>query len=103
MERENQKFDFVWFDCGGYAEYERFLEEYWSLINPDGGLLLLHSTLTNITIREVLTKLKLRQATTGFNDFELLSLLEPHKRFQNSVTMIRMTSGYRHRTYSINP
>ena len=35
-------FDFVWFDCGGPAEYVRFLEEYWPLINPDGGILVLH-------------------------------------------------------------
>ena len=31
-------FDFVWFDCGSLREYTDFLEEYWNLVNRDGGL-----------------------------------------------------------------
>lgn len=96
-------FDFVWFDCGGLKEYADFLEEYWHLVNCDGGLLLLHSTLTNLQIRYIIQGLKLKQATDQFNKFELLSLLEPHKWRQNSLTMIRLLSPRTDRIYSVEP
>lgn len=66
----------------------------WPRVNPDGGLCVLHSTLGNSRNWAWLQELKLKQATTGFNDFELLSLLEPHKWAQNSLTALRRTSGY---------
>jgi predicted O-methyltransferase YrrM len=96
-------FDLVWFDCGSLDEYTDFLEEYWGLINPDGGFLVLHSTLTNLQIRYVVQGLKLKQATEQFNRFELLSLLEPHKWRQNSLTMIRMLSPRTEKLYSVGP
>jgi predicted O-methyltransferase YrrM len=96
-------FDFVWFDCGGFQEYTDFLAEYWSIINPQGGLLLLHSTLTNLQIRSIVQDLKLKQATDHFNKFEMLSLLEPHKRRQNSVTMIRMLSADMEKIHTLVP
>ena len=95
--------DFVWFDCGGIAEYRDFLFEYWGVINPDGGLLVLHSTQTNLTIHSVISRLKLEQATTKFLDFEMVSLLEPHKHAQNSVTLIRFTAGVSQKFYSVEP
>jgi predicted O-methyltransferase YrrM len=101
--RARASFDLVWFDCGGYEEYVDFLRDYWDLVNPAGGLLVMHSTLTNVAIRELVANLKLRQATTEFHDFELLSLLEPHKLEQNSVTMIRMTSRFVSPTYTFLP
>jgi hypothetical protein len=96
-------FDFVWFDCGGLREYEDFVDEYWKLVNPNGGIIVFHSTLTNLDLRVFLQKLKLRQATSDFLNFELLSLLEPHKQLQNSVTMIRMTSKVKDPIYTIHP
>src|SRR5262249_26272270 len=96
-------FDLVWFDCGSYNEYADFLTEYWGLIKPAGGLLLLHSTLTNVAIRSIIHALKLRQATDDFNKFEMLSLLEPHKWRQNSITMIRMLAPNMEQTYSLGP
>lgn len=88
-----RSFDFIWFDCGGYDDYVDFLKIYWSLINPKGGFLLLHSTLTNRAIRKIHDQLKKRQKRE-FNNFELLSILEPHKLIQNSVTLIRITSKF---------
>ena len=41
--------DLVWFDCGGVPEYVDFLDEFWPLINADGGLLLLHFTLSDVS------------------------------------------------------
>jgi predicted O-methyltransferase YrrM len=95
--------DFVWFDCGAYDEYRAFIDEYWSLINPSGGLLILHSTLTNFQIRGIVSNLKLRQATNDFNKFEMLSLLEPHKWRQNSMTLIRMLPKGGEAIYTTEP
>lgn len=94
-----RRFDFVWFDCGGYQEYRDFLDLYWDLIDENGGILVLHYTLTNLSMGAVLQALKLRQATDRFNDYELLSLLEPDKMEQNSCTILRKTRGYRDRIY----
>jgi hypothetical protein len=84
--------DFVWLDCGGLPNYMAFQNEYWKLIDPNGGLLLIHSLVTNLQGQFYLNQLKLAQATNSFHAFELLSLLEPHKGVQNSVTMVRMIS-----------
>lgn len=96
-------FDFAWFDCGAFKEYSDFIAEYWHLINPHNGLLVLHSTLTNLQIRYIIQGLKLKQATDLFNNFEMLSLLEPHKWRQNSVTIIRMLSADAEKIYTFGP
>ena len=96
-------FDFVWFDCGGLKEYFIFYHEYWKFVDPNGGLLLMHSTLTNLEIINFVKTIKLSQATTDFHNMELLSLLEPHKIAQNSVTLIRKISNYHEHIYSMSP
>ena len=94
--------DLVWFDCGGLPEYVDFIEEYWRLINSDHGMLLLHFTYSRLSfVRDgvqnvalicgpVANEIKRQQMHAGINaGFEVLSLVEPHKRRQGSVTMIR--------------
>ncbi|GMQ90232.1 MAG: hypothetical protein BMS9Abin10_0586 [Gammaproteobacteria bacterium] len=94
--------DLVWFDCGGLPEYVDFIEEYWRLINPEHGLLVLHFTYWNLDYERdgvagkqlmcgpIANEIKRQQAAAGVNaGFEVLSLVEPHKRRQGSVTMIR--------------
>jgi len=58
--------DFVWNDASWADE---FFEEYWPLIDPDGGVLLFHNTV-NAYVANVLPlkNLKLRQVG-GLNDF----------------------------------
>jgi len=84
---------------------------YWDLVDPNGGLVLVHSTLTNAASRDWLARMAQLSAgltsaggdTTasaaaeaptsalaqGYGPFEIMSLMEPHKMRQNSVTMIR--------------
>lgn len=86
--------DMVWFDCGGLPEYVDFLDEYWPKIKPDGGLLLLHFTHWEIgkqmRMGSIANEIKRQQAKAGIDArFEVLTLVEPHKRRQGSVTMIR--------------
>ncbi len=107
LEPARLPFDLVWFDCGLPAEYVDFLAEYWPLINPDGGLLAMHYTYWHMpTVRRrwqgresgpeplkpnaVLNEIKRQQAAQGLQTgFEALSLVEPHKSRQGSVTLIR--------------
>jgi predicted O-methyltransferase YrrM len=86
--------DFAWNDATWNDE---FFEEYWRLIDPDGGVMLFHNTV-NAYVGNVLPmkNLKLRQVSE-LNDFEMISLVEPHKLNQHSFTMIRKISGFRER------
>ncbi len=103
-------FDFVWFDCGGPEEYGDFLSEYWTHIQPNGGILLLHYTYWHLpTIRHrrdgapmspgtlepsaMLREIKRQHARLGLGaSFEVASLVEPHKSRQGSVTLLRRIS-----------
>jgi hypothetical protein len=99
LREAREEFDLIWFDCGGYDEYRTFIDQGWALINANGGYACLHFTLTNLSMGVVLRDLKLAQATGGLRDFELLSVLEPHKFSQNSYTILRKISGVRERIY----
>eukprot|EP00405_Crypthecodinium_cohnii_P022373 CAMPEP_0206480092 /NCGR_PEP_ID=MMETSP0324_2-20121206/37049_1 /ASSEMBLY_ACC=CAM_ASM_000836 /TAXON_ID=2866 /ORGANISM="Crypthecodinium cohnii, Strain Seligo" /LENGTH=359 /DNA_ID=CAMNT_0053956735 /DNA_START=21 /DNA_END=1097 /DNA_ORIENTATION=- len=62
---------------------EAFMEDMWPRIAP-GGFVLMHSTLTNSTTRAWIQDLASRDSKWG-PPGALLSLMEPHKRFQNAV------------------
>jgi len=88
-----QRLDFVWFDCGGYADYREFLDLYWDHVEPDNGLLALHYTLTVPSHERILAELAGQRDSGKLGRFEMLSLLEPHKIMQNSLTLIRRCNG----------
>lgn len=92
--------DLVWFDCGGPKEYVAFFREYWPLLNPNHGLAILHFTYWALPVNQsgqhamlpspLVNELKRQQAAAGEGaSYEVLSLLEPHKSRQGSVTLIR--------------
>lgn len=102
LPHDARPFDLVWFDCGGPPEYIDFLNEYWPLINPDHGLLLLHSTywnlqttwhgreVSNLICGSIANEIKRQQMVAGLDArFEVLSLVEPHKIRQGSITLVR--------------
>tara|TARA_Y100000589_G_scaffold330592_1_gene380726 strand:+ start:214 stop:912 length:699 start_codon:yes stop_codon:yes gene_type:complete len=95
--------DLLWLDCGDLNAYQIFLKEYFPLVNKSGGIVLIHSLLTNLHGQFFLKQLKLSQATNQFNDFEMISLLEPHKTRQNSLTMLRFISNESTQIYSVMP
>jgi len=90
FDRQLLPFDFIWLDCG---MVDQFLAEYWELLNPEGGFLLIHSALNNPIKLRVLNKLRAEQGSPGTGAFEMVSLLEPHKWRQNSLTMLRRISA----------
>lgn len=81
--------DFVWFDCGNAEDYKDFIELYWKYINPNGGMLLLHNTLNRYSFHAVMNYFKQLQGCSDLYDVEVLSLLEPHKITQGSVTLVK--------------
>lgn len=89
-------FDLLWVDLGAGARLGALVDAWWPRVNPCGGLLCVHSTLTNAAGRAWLAGMRegcASGADARYGRFELLSLLEPHKRFQNSITLLRRKGG----------
>lgn len=82
-------YDFVWFDCGSAEDYKDFVELFWDNLNPDGGMLLLHSTMNRYSYYAVLSYFEQMKRSMSHQDIEILNLVEPHKLIQGSVTMIK--------------
>jgi predicted O-methyltransferase YrrM len=79
--------DFAWVDCD---QSITVFEQYWPDMNPADGVLLFHWLLTDRNGEAVLEYFKSKQRIR--NDFEIVSLWEPHKIAQNSITIIRKTA-----------
>lgn len=84
--------DALWCDFGVGSRMKDFIASAWSCIRP-GGFLLCHSTITNENTRAWLDAIRQRQSkdVTGIepDHYVELSLLEPHKKYQNSVSIIQ--------------
>ncbi|KAG7350636.1 methyltransferase domain containing protein [Nitzschia inconspicua] len=98
----NETVDALWCDFGVGSRMSDFMTSAWSCIRP-GGFLLCHSTLTNENTRKWLESVRRRQPkeVTGIEPTEYveLSLLEPHKRYQNSVSIIQKRKSVRGETF----
>ena len=75
-------FDFVWFDCGGSAEYKIFMDEYWDICSD---YIFFHFTYTSGSPNE-LHDIVLENVTGKPSIFDIV---EPHKRRQGSITMVQ--------------
>jgi predicted O-methyltransferase YrrM len=110
LELEANSIDVLWCDFGVGSRMADFCSSGWKSIRP-GGFLLCHSTLTNENTRTWLedVRSKSSQDITGIPPDECveLSLLEPHKHYQNSITLIQKRkssdtgSDYEEPLYSI--
>ncbi len=84
----------IWLDfgIGVGGRLDTFLERWWPRLRP-GGYLLVHSTLTNAVTRRWLDGVR-RPPGGGAPTLldcnaETVSLREPHKRYQNSVSIFQ--------------
>jgi hypothetical protein len=103
LPKEDLPFDMVWFDCGHIENFQHFRNHFWPLVNKNGGLILMHSLATNFHGQMFLAELKLDQATNSFKEFEMMTLMEPHKLMQNSITCIRLTGDLHTQIHSVMP
>jgi predicted O-methyltransferase YrrM len=90
------EFDLLWIDLGAAHRIEGFFEAWWPRVRPEGGMVIVHSTLTNALSRGWLERMRdvaRAEPAPPFGAFECMSLLEPHKMFQNSVTMFQKRGG----------
>jgi predicted O-methyltransferase YrrM len=100
---EVESIDLLWCDFGVGARMRDYVSKVWRFIRP-GGFLLCHSTLTNARTREWLEAVRQRkgEVETGIpvDGCTELSLLEPHKRFQNSMTILQKRQRFEEPIYS---
>jgi predicted O-methyltransferase YrrM len=88
--------DFAWVDAW---ECLFFFDHFWELIDPDGGVVIMHYLMTYPEGEAILKYLRqFHRANPG--ELEIVSLLEPHKLAQNSVTMLRRTAAATQRGYA---
>ncbi|MDN3292800.1 class I SAM-dependent methyltransferase [Streptomyces ficellus] len=88
--------DFAWVDAWDCLY---FFENCWELINPDGGIVVMHYLMTYPEGEAILQYIAESQRLRP-GEFEVLSLLESHKLRQNSMTVLRRTSGAAPRKYA---
>ena len=103
---EAAAFDMFWLDFGVGADVAAFVRRIWPAI-ADGGYLVVHSTLTNTNTRTWLDAVRARapEHVTGLdpNAVDHVSLLEPHKRFQNALTVLqKRPPAYAEPLYSVS-
>ena len=81
LHKKYNKFDFVWFDCGGDLQFEIFIERYWHLCS---GYVIFHYTYSdgkpNKKYDILINKIK--------NSFPFFDIIEPHKKRQGSITLV---------------
>jgi len=96
LELEPESIDVLWCDFGVGNRMKDFCSTCWPSIRP-GGFLLCHSTLTNKGTRDWLEATRARKGKdeTGMppNEYVELSLLEPHKHYQNSISIFQKRVG----------
>jgi predicted O-methyltransferase YrrM len=90
VQNDVEAIDFCWVDTWDTLA---FIKEFWKLVNPAGGVMLLHWLMTYPQGRAVIRYVESLRAVEG-GKLEIVNLVEPHKVAQNSITMVRRTSGY---------
>ncbi len=80
--KKYSSFDFVWFDCGSSQEYLEFFDEYWPICRE---YVIFHYTYSdgrpNKKYETICSEIS--------NECEVLNIIEPHKKRQGSVTLVR--------------
>jgi predicted O-methyltransferase YrrM len=81
--------DLAWNDAHDYKE---FFEALWPALNPRGGMLIFHNTVSRKYGWEAIEWMKAKRSMA--NDLEVMTLPELHKLDQSSCTILRRTSKY---------
>jgi predicted O-methyltransferase YrrM len=98
LENTIKKYDLIWMDLGNGEEYMYFFKLFLRILN-DGGYVIIHNTMHNLTGKLFVSELKLM--TKFDNSIELINIVEPHKTEQSSFTIVKKTIDYpTHRVYA---
>lgn len=82
--------DFAWIDTWDTLA---FLREYWTMIDPAGGVLAVHYLMTYPQGRAIQRYINSLRGPDG-GRLETINFLEPHKTHQNSITLIRRVRDF---------
>ena len=98
-------FDVFWLDFGVGDRVADFVRKVWPALRP-GGYLICHSTITNANTRTWLDDVRNREPerVTGIDPDHVthVSFLEPHKRFQNALSVLqKRPPGFAEPLYSV--
>jgi hypothetical protein len=90
-------FDLIWLDVPVSVRNVMSLLNgpHWKLLNPNGGLLLIHDMLTHEGGQMLVKEFFKADQQKRFDEFEFVGLLEPQRIVQNSFVMLRKISGFR--------
>lgn len=100
---EPEVFNMIWIDIGAGDQIGTLVDSWWGRVSPQGGVMAVHSTLTNTTMRSWLSYMQEFAGVdkeSKYGKFEIMSFLEPHKKYQNSVSLFRRTEDYSEPIYS---
>ena len=100
LKKSNKTYDFIWLDYGAGDNLLSDFLFFESILNPN-GLIIVHSTLTNLFGKHFLSEMKLETKIGKYSHLEMISFLEPHKSLQNSFTVFKKTTNYP--LYGIRP
>jgi len=90
IEPAHRPIDLIFNDAGDYAE---FAKEYWPLLNPNNGLMIFHNTTGAWAGNTKFVERAKRGEFMSPAEFEVISLVEPHKLNQQSFTIFRKKTG----------
>lgn len=91
LKNTQDNYDLVWMDFGSGKEYMYFFKLFLERLN-EGGMIIVHSTITNLAGRLFSTELKLMLKDDS--SLEMISIVEPHKSIQNSFTIVKKNADY---------
>ncbi len=89
LPKEALPIDLAWNDSQAYKE---FFEAAWPALNPKGGLMIFHNTVSRDYSWDAIQWMKAKRSLA--KDLELITFPEPHKLDQSSCTILRRTSQY---------
>jgi predicted O-methyltransferase YrrM len=91
VNNDDTMYDFVWIDAGDGREFPEVFDLLYPKLNP-GAIIAFHNVVTTVTGKAFLFEMALRMKTS--NDFEMLTLNEPHKKDQNSIALFKKNVRY---------
>jgi hypothetical protein len=104
--------EMVWLDCGHQLDYADLTNRFWPMVSEEGGLMGMHYTYVDLRPDPAEPSIvvpgpwanaaKRQLGSCGIDaGFEMLSIVEPHKHRQGSISLMRKSPEDRCRDFSL--
>lgn len=91
LKSNQDNYDMIWIDFSSGLEYREILQHCFKMLDAN-GIIAFHNTATNVAGRLFLSELNMKSKIS--DDFEFLTIHEPHKKIQNSITLVKKKGDY---------